>query len=83
MYQKDLVEAITKTQREWWSAPRPNCRGDRGMFRFLKSLILLHRFLIRLKHITGASKAGAIKDSEALFLGKELLWPFYKLHHPD
>lgn len=50
---------------------------------FLKSLILFHGLLIRLKHITGASKAGAIKHSGALFLEKELLWPLYKLHHPD
>lgn len=53
------------------------------MFRHFKSLILLPRLLIRLKHITRASKAGAIKHSEALFLGKELLWPLHKLNHPD
>lgn len=80
LYQKNLVQTKTKTQREWWSAPRPNCSW---MFRLLKCLILLYRLLIRLKHITGASKAGAIKHSGALFLGKELLWPLYKLHLPD
>lgn len=62
LYQRNLVPAKTKTQREWWSAPRPNCRGDHGIFRLFKSLILLHRLLIRLKHITGA-----IKHSGAFF----------------
>lgn len=66
---KTLFEPKLK-QREWCSAPRPNCRGDHGMFRHFKSLILLPRLLIRLKHITGASKAGAIKHFRSPFCGE-------------
>lgn len=61
-----VVSTQTKLQREPWDVEA-----------FKKSLILLQRLLIRLKHITGASKAGAIKHSGALFLGKELFWPLY------
>lgn len=42
------------------------------MFRLFKSLILFHSLLNKLKHITSASKAGANKHSEDLFLGEEL-----------